>query len=226
MAHSFRDDLAVCLIDGHPIFLDVAHDRYFRVPDDLEPAVVTLIAGGECAEPDIQRLIRSNILSSNPARERGAQAALVEPPLRSAVERPQAAVRVSAANLLEVLVTVYRTHRHLAKRSMKDNLDRLTQYRSRHASQPANKLTRPARAQLLDAVSIYRRARLFVPIKLSCHLDSLAMVHFLARRGLAANIVFGVTSDPFSAHCWVQTGDLVLSDSVGNANAYTPIRIV
>jgi hypothetical protein len=57
-------------------------------------------------------------------------------------------------------------------------------------------------------------------------LDSLAMVMFLAKRGLHASIVIGVTSAPFSAHCWVQTGDLVLNDTVGNARAFTPIRVI
>ena len=41
-----------------------------------------------------------------------------------------------------------------------------------------------------------------------------------------ANLVFGVTGDPFSAHCWVQVDELVLNDTLGNANAYTPIRTV
>jgi hypothetical protein len=49
---------------------------------------------------------------------------------------------------------------------------------------------------------------------------------FLARRGLYANLVFAVTTDPFAAHCWAQVDDLVLNDSVGNAQSYTPIRIV
>lgn len=52
------------------------------------------------------------------------------------------------------------------------------------------------------------------------------MIIFLARRRLHASIVFGVTGDPFGAHCWVQTSDLVLSDTLGNATGHTPIRVV
>ena len=59
-----------------------------------------------------------------------------------------------------------------------------------------------------------------------CLLDSIALVRFLARRGLYAQLVFGVTDDPFSAHCWVQAGDLVLNDTVGDVSAHTPIRVI
>jgi len=52
------------------------------------------------------------------------------------------------------------------------------------------------------------------------------LVRFLARRRLSASIVFAVTTNPFNAHCWVQSGDLVLNDTVGNAILHTPIRVV
>ncbi|MNN96111.1 hypothetical protein D3C81_2150420 [compost metagenome] len=52
------------------------------------------------------------------------------------------------------------------------------------------------------------------------------MAKFLARRGLHADVVFGVIGDPFSAHCWLQAGTLVLNDSIGNIDTYTPIRAI
>jgi hypothetical protein len=52
------------------------------------------------------------------------------------------------------------------------------------------------------------------------------MVKFLAKRRLYSNLVMGVACDPFSAHAWVQYGALVLNDSVGNAQAYVPIRVI
>ncbi len=73
---------------------------------------------------------------------------------------------------------------------------------------------------------IFRLARPYIPIKPNCLLDSLALAKFLARRNLYADVVFGVTSDPFSAHCWLQTGTVVVNDSVGNVDTYTPIRVI
>lgn len=81
-------------------------------------------------------------------------------------------------------------------------------------------------ARLVQLSGRFLRARLYVPVEPSCLLDSLALTAYLAARGLHASIVFGVTDAPFSAHCWVQAGDLVLNDTVGNAMAYVPIRVV
>jgi hypothetical protein len=91
---------------------------------------------------------------------------------------------------------------------------------------PAPISDRAVEQLLLEASGEFRFARAYTPVETRCLLDSLAMVKFLARRKLHASIVFGVTSDPFSAHCWVQAGDLVLNDTVGHANAHTPIRVI
>jgi hypothetical protein len=65
-----------------------------------------------------------------------------------------------------------------------------------------------------------------VPIEPVCLLDSLSLLRFLSRRGLSTNIVFGVTPEPFAAHCWVQAGDMVLNEALFDTHAYTPIRMV
>ncbi|WP_434213483.1 lasso peptide biosynthesis B2 protein [[Pseudomonas] boreopolis] len=57
-------------------------------------------------------------------------------------------------------------------------------------------------------------------------MDSLSLLRFLSRRELPANIVFGVTLAPFAAHCWVQAGDIVLNETLSDANAHTPIRMI
>ena len=72
----------------------------------------------------------------------------------------------------------------------------------------------------------YAAARRLVPIKFSCLADSLSLIAGLARRRLAADLVFGVKLHPFSAHCWVQAGDLVLNDPIDHAILHTPILVV
>lgn len=65
-----------------------------------------------------------------------------------------------------------------------------------------------------------------MPVETRCLLDSIAIVKFLARRHFHANIVIGVTGDPFSAHCWAQIHDMVLNDTIGNVRSFTPIRVI
>jgi len=38
--------------------------------------------------------------------------------------------------------------------------------------------------------------------------------------------VFGVKLNPFSAHCWVQAGDIVLNDAIDHVTIHTPILVV
>ncbi len=51
------------------------------------------------------------------------------------------------------------------------------------------------------------------------------MKRLLAQRGCDARLVFGVTM-PFSAHCWVQAEDVVLTDTLDIVRRYQPIFAV
>jgi hypothetical protein len=59
-----------------------------------------------------------------------------------------------------------------------------------------------------------------------CLFDSLALIEFLAHHGLFPTWVFGVTSDPFLAHCWVQEGDTLMNDTVEHVGPFVPLMTV
>jgi hypothetical protein len=111
----------------------------------------------------------------------------------------------------------------LKTRSLKSILEDVVTLRRKSTSSPS---TAHTDQPLLQAATTFRLARKYVPLATTCLLDSLALMKFLARRHLHANLVFGVTNDPFTAHCWVQAGDLALNETVGDATARTPIRVV
>jgi hypothetical protein len=67
---------------------------------------------------------------------------------------------------------------------------------------------------------------LFYTAREACLLDSLTLMHFLARYGVFPTWVFGVKTDPFYAHCWVQQGDLVFNDSPDFIKGFSPILVV
>ncbi len=73
---------------------------------------------------------------------------------------------------------------------------------------------------------VFLRYRPFFPRNFRCLFDSLALIDFLSRFHLYPDWVFGVQDDPFSAHCWVQTGARVLNDYWDRVSGYTPIMIV
>lgn len=125
--------------------------------------------------------------------------------------------------LLEIFAIVCSTQWRLKTRPLKHLIDTLVDYQRR---MKATVLSTRNEATVLEAVSIFRQARPYVPIETCCLLDSVSLVQYLARRRVHARMVIGVTCDPFAAHCWVQTRDWVLNDTVGNVIAHTPIMEV
>lgn len=75
------------------------------------------------------------------------------------------------------------------------------------------------------AVAALRRARLYIPTPRRCLPASLVTAMFLARRGFATQIVFGVRSYPFEAHCWVEHAGIVIDDTLDKVSAYRPIVV-
>ena len=97
------------------------------------------------------------------------------------------------------------------------------QARKRHNANPGRPLDIERAHHFL---SIFDSLRLFFPRPYLCLFDSLALLHFLARFRLYPDWVFGVTADPFEAHCWVQAGNVVLNDTIARVSAFTPIMCV
>ncbi len=96
--------------------------------------------------------------------------------------------------------------------------------------------TRRARLPMPEAESVqamrsdvaaYEALRPFVfTAREKCLLDSLTLVSFLAKEGLAARWVIGVKTNPFGAHSWVQSGTTVLNDQHEYVCQFRPILVV
>lgn len=227
MSYQLRQNVSFCLVGGHVVFLDIAEDRYFRLSTNLERAFIAhFVEGGEWHPGEIDRLVELNLLvESGSEVNEPTDAAGVETPRRSALEEARPATTVPIATQLLVLSIVGRTQLALKTRPLKDVLLAMTDDRKRRCTDRDNEPVM-YEAQLHEATASFNRARLNLPLETCCLLDSLSFLRYLAARRLFARLVLGVTGEPFSAHCWVQAGDLVLNDTVGNANAHTPIRVI
>lgn len=228
MRYQLREDLSCCDVDGHLIFLDIARDRYFKLTNPLEKAMRCFQAHEDVASTLLEDLATARILVKAPGLKARATIANIQSPSRSAIEQPPtiAGQRIGIAIVFEVMAIVCSTRHQLKTRALKTNLNEASAYRDRKTG--AFKGTTPAvpEGNLLQAHSQFARARRYVPIEPICLLDSLSLLRFLSRRGLSANIVFGVTPEPFAAHCWIQAGDMVLNETLSDANAHTPIRVI
>jgi len=219
--HRLSDDLSYCHVDGHPLFLDIGKDSYFRLSPPLERTFNAYLGGSVLPAADTDRLEAHGVLVAGPASARPVSGPIT-PARHSALELPGQHTACSPCDIAELFAIVCRTRFELRVRDLKRILEDRVSYRSRVAM-PCDL---PADTQVLAAAHTFLAARTFVPIRTCCLLDALSMSTFLSRRRLYARLVFGVVGDPFSAHCWVQRGDVALNDTVGNATAYTIIRVV
>lgn len=77
-----------------------------------------------------------------------------------------------------------------------------------------------------DVVEAVHLAARYAPVPVNCLLRSLVLVRLLRRRGVAADLRFGVRRNEgrFEAHAWVERSGEVLNDAPDVARHYQPFR--
>jgi len=219
-----NQDLSCCEVDGHLVFLDLALDRYFTLTAPLESVMHHYLTSGALSPRQREELEGKGIVIATPPPALGVAPSELPDPTASAIESSGPARRpVGVGVLAEVAATIWWTRRQLRRRPFKAVIgDAL----ARRAGTPSNTSPAGANDVLQEAVMQFTHARRYVPVDPCCLLDSLALFHFLSRRRLSARVVFGVTLVPFAAHCWVQAEGTVLNETLSDAIAHTPIRII
>lgn len=213
--------------------LDIEHDSYLRIDGALFDSLLPLMQGCD-------RLARSRDDVSRPVPESTLELALQlelrgiltttgagRPVSASAVGIPvQSLLPKSRVNPTWVtcagafFLACIRADRALKNRTLAENVRRLRERKQVRATADFS-LVRAA-----QLVASFDALRPFYPRDYLCLFDSLALIEFLALYRLYPDWVFGVTDDPFQAHCWVQYGDCALNESIEFASAYTPIMAV
>lgn len=199
------DNLAWCEIDGTLIFLDIAQDRYFRLPETRNGEVLAELdaAGhGRAAQP----------------------AGWPRPPAWVQPLRSCRFIEAGPFRLGDVARSLWiqrRVERRLAARSFASVLLDLREVLARRGSELAGLGRTGARA-----VRAFEHGRLLRSTADRCLPRSIALALDLAARNCRSHVVLGVKLAPFAAHCWAQVGDEVLNDSVEEVQLYTPILVV
>lgn len=225
MIRHLNTNISFCELDGRLFFLDIQSDQYFRLSRALERSVLSYLEAPEDPSVDISGLIKHNLVPQTKAVRYDESAVGIALPSESAIEMPSPDKRVSFDVVRDVFLMVAMMRWQLKVRRLKHVLQALSDYRNRRTSLLVHDQAR-RRQHLSEAAIAFNRVRPYVPIEMSCLIDSLSMVRFLAKRGLHAQLVMGVSCDPFSAHAWVQHGPLVLNETIGMVQAHVPIRVI
>lgn len=204
---------ATCCRASEKLFLlDLRQDRYFAVPEALATTMREWLDRGFACDPPeavAALLTRAGILRPYDPSPTNA--------LKERIDIPEAidAPRGDGVPPRGQAAAIYWTWARLRLLPLRHILD-----------VRRNRAPLPTRGQG-DAVSAlaagYEAGRSFTPVTRNCLLDSLSLDGLLARRGLGAQLVFGVCPTPFSAHCWLQTAELILNDSFDHVSRFTPI---
>lgn len=195
------------------VFLDLNADRYFLLRGAEASAV--LAADSRRSDP-IERLIARGLL-------RGGAGEAVRPvdaiaPATGALEASETDGNLPIAELL-----YHRTEAAVLLRfaGLQGTLERMRRHRRRSLSRGLDRVDE--RAQAARLARGFAQSRLFMPAARLCVPDSMALARSIWRRGIDADIYFGVRLEPFAAHCWLQHDDLLLSDPLNFVADYTPV---
>ncbi|WP_454885462.1 lasso peptide biosynthesis B2 protein [Sphingomonas oryzagri] len=212
MGYRVRPRLSYCLCEGQPIFLDIDTGRYASLPTDLCASFVAVLAGETgVPERDIARLEALRVIVSAVEND-GPKRILPAPEheVATAVARGWSFPAMVAQGLAS-----YRLRSASFGAILANEEARQPSGGARDAERDMGRL----RAAFEHVATLFGEADKCLP-------RSLAFRRLAFRRGHRPSLVIGVKIDPFAAHCWVQTGVRVESDSVERVRLFTPILVV
>lgn len=215
MAWILLPHLTACRAGDAIMLLDLRQDRYFRVPPTVATAVEQWLREGEGPLPPkfAELLVRNAILRPGEVVSAHHVPVSVPSTLADSVDMPALGGREfsSIAGRLLGTWTALRTRR---LRTLLVDRQKWRAVQSTGEELPGG------------LIASYHRARRLVPMRKNCLLDSLALDRWLDVRGSKRTLVFGVTTEPFLAHCWLQTEQRLLNDSYDHVRRYTPILAI
>ncbi len=178
-------------------------------------------------DPDalIPQMLAHGMLVTDPYVGKPAVPVATVRPQRSLVEFDlDARPRAGAGDLARLAGSCLRAQLSLKLRPIQSIVEAVRDRKARRAAQGPRQAD-PVR--LRARVTAFARLRpLFYTLRAACLLDSLTLLHFLSAEGIHPDWVFGVKTEPFDAHCWVQQGEMLLNDLPDRVRQYSPILVV
>lgn len=215
MSWMLAPGVGYCETGGELVFLDLTRDRYFALRGEDRGAFERMRSREANDGDAVTRLVRTGLLVRSDG-SRGLEPAYANIPLHdlsAADEGFSVAGGISAARGL-----------YWARRAMRPDRIGAT---VADLAKVKQKISGHAFEEELVALAVrYAASRWIVPVSPRCLVDALALDHILLRRGLAATLVFGVRTNPFAAHSWLQTSQTILTGTAAEARNFTPILVV
>jgi len=222
-----------CLTNGHIVFLDLKKDRYSALPPELSTSLSLLATQRtidtqqfEQNHPGIQSAIAN-------LKARGILQSIVPKPTCA---RPRSITKprrdLSEANIeghrsipfIHIVNFIYAYGRAVFGIKIL-GIERLVRSLSRHRH--SSTTTKKQRYTLEEVVDTLRLIRIFFYKEIDhCYFDCVVHMYFLRRYGYDPVWIFGVRMEPFRAHSWIQVGDVLVTNYLGETGMLRPILAV
>lgn len=206
--------LSFCVIESTALFLDLAGDRYFGLPEPANAAFVASLVNGVAFASALAAVGLERFSTLAPLIVQAAQS--------TPQDRADLATTSPSLTLIGRALSEQRAAEHrLKRRGLHRVLSDLQQTLRR-----CPKAARPNDARCAAVVQAFDQAAFLHSAVDRCLPRSIALATLLARCECRCQVVIGVKLRPFAAHCWVQSEQMVLNESVEEAARYTPILIL
>ena len=234
-----KEDIYFCTDQERLFFLDLGRDKYLtlskeqsilfkQLVDSLSPtapheAPATKALSSAGAATFSTHLASRGILTSNPYNGKpadetcwlAATANLIEGDI---IERPTVEAKAVCRFLAASTLASVQLRLQSLELTVKSVKARRVKNRARQAT--------PGMSDLRQIIMAFRTLRPIYPRKYLCLYDSLALMEFLSFYRIYPRWVFGITAEPFHAHCWVEDGGVVYNDLLDRIRRYRPIMVV
>lgn len=227
----------ICLADRYYVILNLPDDKYFCIGREsleaLKPWLHLPVAEATGAtRSDVARspepppavlddLLRNRIITANAADGvQGLRPSLPAP--AGSLQFPEATSPLTCARHAAAFFSAASS----ANKWLQTLPLRETVWRVKRAAERRGERRIFDYEKARTKIAAFNRLRPFYNREYLCLFDSLALLLFLSKFGLFPRWTFGVQSEPFAAHCWVQEEDVVLNDTVERVQPYTSILSV
>ena len=229
-----------CLADDHVVLLDLKRDKYYALGDPAAAALAKFVQGWPSSsaarnvdQDDMSCVVQTladlesvgvvyagtveidDRLRRDGRRLPRAQAALI-------YGYTPVAARIHMRDLVAFLRALAIGYFFKLRRSMHAMAARML--RTTTAAYPST--VEEDTQQCRELVGKFLRMRpWFYSAYQECLFDSFVLIEFLSQYGVFPRWVIGVKTGPFEAHCWVQSGTVVLNDTPERVTSLTPILV-
>lgn len=227
----------VCPVPSGTMLLDLRRDKYIGLNAQQSRALTQVVQGwppsianehsapvSDCEMADfLCKLIDLGIITTDTVNGKSAEPSRNLLSTASHSMDDAMPIQTSAStHLIRFLVAFTRVYVSLRFGSLHHavhSCEKRKKRRTKSTTRPLSSLL-----QMTQAFSTLRP--FFFTQSEECLFDSLVLMEFLMLHDVYANLVIGVTHDPFEAHAWVQEGQYVLNGSVDFARRFRPIMVI